>query len=130
VAALSPDLLLLKASSLASWECLHQCVFALMNTDVSDSGDLGIHDPSIESADLAPPSSSGMMPAMMNQTACLTVTGATANRETDSAHHSRSSSVAAQLDQADQRSTSPSVPTSSTCPPDGQFHFFEFFLIN
>ena len=39
--ALHPDLLMLKGNSLAAWDCLHQCVFALMNTEAgSETGDV------------------------------------------------------------------------------------------
>ncbi|GAU98444.1 hypothetical protein RvY_09591 [Ramazzottius varieornatus] len=39
--ALHPDLLMLKSNSLAAWDCLHQCVFALMNTETgSETGDV------------------------------------------------------------------------------------------
>ncbi|XP_055342581.1 oxysterol-binding protein-related protein 10-like [Paramacrobiotus metropolitanus] len=37
----TPDLLLLKSTSLAQWDCLHQCLFALMNTDVPETTGTG-----------------------------------------------------------------------------------------
>lgn len=109
VSALTPDLLLLKSTSLASWDCLHQCLFALMNADIPDNGgDLSIYDTAQPQS--IPPillTDAPILGSAAEQSQFTTV------RDFDSAAHSRSSSSASvRLDQSEERSVSPSFFTN------------------